>query len=151
MAKLLGPLNKVMGAMGLVDDDDDDNYENEENFNKEEEVDDAPEIINKKGKLVSIKSNVSARVVLKRPSEFTDIMEIVDSVKSRKIVVMNMTEVESKLAQRMIDYIVGACYALNGSFQEIARSIYIFAPDNVDINNELKQEMSKSEFFSFDR
>lgn len=149
--KMFKPLNKVMGAIGLVDIDED--IEREEEEIEEEEANEAvyePEIISRKSKVVSIKNNAAARVVLKKPTEFQDIMEIVDAVKSRRIIVMNMMDVDPKTAQRMIDYIVGACYALNGSFEEIEKCIYIFAPDGIDVSNELKQEINRNDFYSFE-
>lgn len=141
--------NKMMGAIGLTDEEDE--VSQGENLEEEEEAYQQPEIINprKNNKLVSIKSNSLPKVLLKSPQEFQDIMEIVDSLKARKIVVMNINEIEPRLAQRMIDYIVGACYALNGEFQEITKSIYLIAPDSVEISNELKQELNKSGFFSY--
>lgn len=141
-------INKMMGAIGLLDDEENDEADRKEESIIEEEFIE-PEIINRRNKIVSIKTNSSPKVVLKKPSEFQDIMEIVDAIKARKIIVMNISEVDSKLAQRMIDYIVGACYALNGSFEEISRLIYVIAPDNVEITNDLKQELNKSGFFSF--
>jgi cell division inhibitor SepF len=155
MSKILKPFNKVMGAIGLVDvdddDEDDDNVEYEETVygNESSRSNYEPEIIGKKNKIVSIKNNASSKVILKKPIEFQDIMEIVDAVKSRKIVVINMMNVDSKTAQRMIDYIVGACYALNGTFNAVEKCIYVFAPDGVDIANELEHEISKDDFYSF--
>lgn len=157
-SKLLRPFNKVMGAIGLVDVDEDENEIDDEEMqaSSAEESDNINEnyydrsMLNRKNKIVSIKNNVTARVELKKPEEFQDIMEIVDSVKSRRIIVMNMTEVDPKVAQRMIDYIVGACYALNGSFEEIEKCIYIFAPDGVEVSNELKREINGNDFYSFE-
>jgi cell division inhibitor SepF len=141
--------NKMMGAIGLGDDEDADQIEGRDDITEVEDSDEPDIINNRKNKIVSIKTNTSPKVLLKEPLEFQDIMEIVDAVKSRRIVVMNIAEVEPKHAQRMIDYIVGACYALNGSFEEISKSIYIIAPDNVEITKDLKQELNKSGFFSF--
>lgn len=149
MSKLLKPFNKIMGAIGLIDEEDETVDETERSEEDDEEYGE-PEIVNnKKGKLVSIKGNSTPKVSLKKPQEFQDIMEIVDAVKMRRIVVVNMYEVEPKLAQRMIDYVVGACYAINGSFEEIAKSIYIIAPESVEVSNELKQQLNKNTFFSF--
>lgn len=148
--KFLKPINKMMGAIGLIDEEDEDIVRDSEEEDNQEEIFEEPEIIHtKKNKVVSIKTNSSPRVLLKKPVEFQDIMEIVDSVKSRRIVVMNIVEVDQKLAQRMIDYIVGACYALNASFEEIDKSIYIIAPDNVEVSNELKSQLNSTGFFSF--
>jgi cell division inhibitor SepF len=146
-SKLLKPFNKMMGAIGLVDEEEPAEYED---INEEEDEYQEPEIVtSKKNKIVSIKTSTSPKVLLKKPQEFQDILELVDAIKTRKIVVMNIVEVEPRLAQRMIDYCVGACYALNGAFQEIAKSIYLIAPENVEITNELKQVLNKNGFFSF--
>lgn len=148
--KIFKPFNKVMGAIGLVDIEEDDEKEEKERDEEIERVDYEPEIMNRKNKIVSIKNNISARVILKKPVEFQDVMEIVDEVKSRRIIVMNMTDVDPKHAQRMIDYIVGACYALNGSFEEVEKCVYVFAPDGVEVSNELRQEINRNEFYSFE-
>lgn len=149
-SKFLKPINKMMGAIGLIDEEEQEMAREDIEETIEEEDFNEPEIIHsKKNRVVSIKTNSSPRVLLKKPIEFQDIMEIVDSVKSRRIVVMNLVEVEQRLAQRMIDYIVGACYALNASFDEIDKSIYLVAPDNVEISNELKSQINNTGFFSF--
>ena len=153
MSKSFKPLNKVMSAIGLIDDEDDENVVDEEELYQDDNEDNSysePEIINsKKAKLVSLKSGSVPKVALKKPQEFQDIMDIVDSVKQKRIVIMNVVDVEPRLAQRMIDYIVGACYALGASFEEISKSIYIIAPDGVEVTNELKQQLDKNTFFSF--
>jgi cell division inhibitor SepF len=148
-SKMFKPFNKVMGAIGLVDIEDEEEKDSEE---LDEEMDNTyyePELVNRKNKIVSIKNNASARVILKKPVEFQDIMEIVDAVKARRIIVMNINEVEPRTAQRMIDYIVGACYALNGSFEEVEKCVYVFAPDGVEVTNELRQEINRNDFYSF--
>lgn len=148
--KIFRPFTKVMGAIGLVDiDDEDEDKDTREHVEESNGSFYEPEIVNRKNKIVSIKNNVSARVILKKPVEFQDIMEIVDAVKSRRIIVMNIVEVDPKNAQRMIDYIVGACYALNGSFEEVEKCIYVFAPDGVEVSNELRQEINQNDFYSF--
>lgn len=148
-SKIFKPLNKVMGAIGLVDEEDEEVYEEIDDEVNEVEIE-HPEIVgNRKSKVVSIKTSTIPKVTLKKSAEFSDIMEVVDLIKQRRIVVVSFTDIEPKLAQRMIDYVVGACYALNGYFEEISKYIYLVAPENVEINNELKQELNKSNFFSF--
>lgn len=148
--KFLKPINKMMGAIGLIEEEDDDIIEEDEKEDDDFEYEE-PEILNsRKNNVVSIKTNSAPKVLLKKPIEIQDVLELVDAVKSRKIVVMNIVDVEPRLAQRMIDYVVGGCYALNGSFQEIDKSIYLVAPENVEITNELKQVLNKKTFYSFD-
>lgn len=152
MSKLFKPLSKVMGAIGLIDQDDENETETTEEVNEtDNEEYDVPSIANsKKGRVVSIKATSTPKVSIKKPEKFQDIMDIVDALKQRRIIVMNITEVEHNSAQRMIDYIGGACYALNAEFEEIEQSVYLVAPDNVEISNELKQELNKNTtFFPF--
>lgn len=150
-SKFFKPINRMMGAIGLIENEEDENY-NDEYENDEEEFEyEQPEIINsRRNKIVSIKTNISAKVLLKKPKEMQDILEIVDAIKSKKIVVINIIDVEPKLAQRMIDYLVGGCYALSGAFQEIAHCVYLATPETVEVTNELKQVLSKNSFYSFD-
>lgn len=150
-SKVLQSINKVMENIGLVDGEEDENEVIDDtevdNYDNEEEEDN--EKMNKKNnKIVSIKTNSQARVLLKKPQEIQDVMDVIDSVKSRRIVIMNIVGVESMLAQRMVDCVVGACYALNSSFQEIDKCIYIVAPDNVEVSSEFKQEVNNENFFS---
>lgn len=149
-AKFLRPINKMMGAIGLIEEDDDEIIE--EGQKEDDDFDYVePEIVNsRKSNIVSIKTNSAPKVLLKKPKEIQDVLELVDAVKSRKIVVMNIIGVESRLAQRMIDYLIGGCYALNAKFQEIDKCIYLVAPENVEITNELTQVLNKNSFFSFD-
>lgn len=151
--KFFKPINKMMGAIGLIEEDEDENDVIEDDDENEDDDTDyeEPEIVNsRKNNVVSIKTNSAPKVILKKPREIQDVLEVVDAVKSKRIVIMNIVEAEPRLAQRMIDYVVGGCYALNGSFQEIGKSIYLVAPENVEISNELKQALNKKTFYSFD-
>ncbi|MEF9933702.1 MAG: cell division protein SepF [Clostridium sp.] len=95
-----------------------------------------------KGKVVSINSSSSPKVILKKPKEMEDMMEVVDAVKSKKIAVVNLLDVDLPLAQRMIDYIGGACYAINGKFAQISHLVYILVGENVDLTNYIRTEVN---------
>ena len=58
---------------------------------------------------------------------------ISDDIRNNKPVVINLEFVEQPIAQRITDFLCGACYALNGNIQRIADKIYMIAPGNVDI------------------
>ncbi|WP_138204413.1 cell division protein SepF [Haloimpatiens lingqiaonensis] len=143
-------LNKVMGIFGLEDEYEEleeDEMEVEEE--KEEEIEryDIPN--NKKqNKVVNIHTNASAKVVIVKPESFDEAAGICDDLKNRKIVVVNTSNLEGKIAQRLLDFIGGASYVLNGNLQEVERNVYILSPSNVAVSNELKNELSKG-IFSF--
>lgn len=162
-----GIFKKVFGSLGLGGDDDDDDdidiEETQEEYTekrnkkveksermKERERDDFDEreietiqAASKSGKVVSISTTTTPKVILKKPKEMEDMMEVVDAVKSRKIAVVNLLDVDLPLAQRMIDYVGGACYAINGKFAQISHLVYIVVGENVDLTNYIKTEVKK--------
>ena len=55
---------------------------------------------------------------------------------------------ELKPAQRIMDFISGACYALNGSLQAISNNIFIVAPENIDVSGDLRDELLNDSLLS---
>ena len=54
---------------------------------------------------------------------------------------INLEGVELTIAQRSIDFIGGATYAINGTLQAVSNNIFIAAPDSIEINGDLKNEI----------
>lgn len=66
--------------------------------------------------------------------------EICGYIKSKKPIIVNMEKLAPHEMQRAVDYLTGACCALNGTVEKVTDNIFIFAPENVNINPEkLKQ------------
>lgn len=89
----------------------------------------------------SINTNVQMQVVIIKPSCYEDAQEICDQIKTKKPVVVNLEKVEYPVAQRIMDFLSGTCYSLEGSIQRIANNIFIIAPENVDISGDFKEEL----------
>ena len=70
-------------------------------------------------------------------------------LKSRKIVLVNTTALETRIAQRLLDFISGSCFALGGELQEVEKGVYILSPSNVEVTNELKTELSSKAMFNW--
>lgn len=67
--------------------------------------------------------------------------EICGYIKNRKPIIVNMEKLAPHEMQRAVDYLTGACFALNGSVEKVTDNIFIFAPEHVNINPEkLKQK-----------
>ncbi|MGQ9511611.1 cell division protein SepF [Thermodesulfitimonas sp.] len=93
----------------------------------------------KKRAVVSIHTQRQMRVVVAEPRSFDDTQEIVDHLRNRRPVVVNLERVETELARRVVDFVSGAAYALSGSVQKVGAGIFLFAPNNVDITTEGKE------------
>lgn len=89
----------------------------------------------------SINTNVQMQVVVIQPTCYEDAQQICDQVKSKKPVVVNLEQVEYPIAQRIMDFLSGTCYSLEGSIQRVANNIFVIAPENVEISGEFKEEI----------
>ena len=143
-------MNKVMGFLGMSDEDV---AEIQETDNEEENMDiESLMSANKKqSKVVNIHTTSSVKVVIIKPEDFDEATTICDSLKSRKIVVVNTTSLEPKTGQRLLDFIGGACYALCGDLQQVEKGVYIISPSNIEVNNELKSELSSKGIFNWNK
>ena len=76
------------------------------------------------------------KLVVIEPKGFDECSKLVDSLKSRKPVIVNLEKLDSDTARKIFDFLGGATYALNGNVQKVANNIFIFAPENVAISAE---------------
>ena len=73
------------------------------------------------------------KMVVIEPKGFDECPKLIDNLKARKPVIINLEKVESDTARKIFDFLSGATYALNGNVQKVANNIFIFAPENVDV------------------
>jgi cell division inhibitor SepF len=95
-------------------------------------------------KLVSINGRSQAgsqQVFVIKPEEFDDAQMIIDHLKGGQAIVINMEGIELPTAQRIIDFIAGACYSLDGSLQAISGNIFIAAPSEIYVSGDLREEL----------
>ena len=76
------------------------------------------------------------KLVVIEPEGFEDCSRLVDSLKSRRPIIVNLEKLDTDLARKIFDFLGGATYALNGNVQKVANNIFVFAPDNVAIDSE---------------
>jgi len=74
------------------------------------------------------------KLVVIEPKSFDECPKLVDNLKAKKPVIINLEKVESDTARKIFDFLSGATYALNGNVQKVANNIFIFAPENVDVS-----------------
>ena len=85
-------------------------------------------------KRVSIANSTNPfKMVVIEPKAFEECPKLVDSLKGRRPVIINLEKLETEVARKIFDFLSGATYALNGNVQKVANNIFIFAPENVNI------------------
>lgn len=87
----------------------------------------------------SVTSTNAFKLVLIEPRTFEECPKLVDSLKSKKPVIINLEKLETEIARKIFDFLSGATYALDGNVQKVANNIFIFAPANVDITGGSQQ------------
>ena len=94
-----------------------------------------------------ISSTNKQAVVLFRPTSFNDTSKAADELNKRKAVIVNMENVDKAMARRVVDFLSGCVYALDGDVKKIAQSAYLFCPHNMDIVGDLESLQAEVESY----
>ncbi len=155
--------DRFMNTFGLKDDDDDyDEYDDDEYYDDDEEYDtseeeyDEPEPAPAKSRPFAKTSkknppvreervasgynsrSASNEVCVFKPSSIEDSKEITETLLQGKAVVVNFEGLHVEISQRIIDFISGSCYAIDGNLQKISNYIFIATPDGVDLSGDFQ-------------
>ena len=80
-------------------------------------------------------------VCVVKPTSIEDAREITETLLNNRTVVLNLEGIDVELAQRIIDFIGGACYGLGGDLKAISANIFIAAPHNIEVSGDLRDEI----------
>lgn len=124
-------IEKILVFLGLAEEEDE---------SKEMEYQgDSSQPHGKKGKVVNLHASKNLKVVVTEPSGFDEAQAIAENLKNKSPVVVNLEQADLDTAKRIIDFVSGAAFALNGNFQKISSQIFIFTPPHIDINSTITQ------------
>ena len=96
------------------------------------------------GRVVNISSNPQLQVVLVKPDRFENVSEVADLLRDKKAIVLNLESTNKDVARRLVDFLSGCAYALDGKIKKVAISTYIITPYNVDIVGDLVEELENN-------
>ncbi|MDR2042919.1 MAG: cell division protein SepF [Clostridium sp.] len=159
----MGVMDKFLNYMKLNDNDEyyDDGYEEEEletprprknESSKEREADDYAQQ-HQPVKKPSLSSKVTPMrqpttrkippssgmgVCLIKPVSVEDTREIVDTLLDNRTVLLNLEGLDVDIAQRIIDFTSGACYAISGNLQKVSHYVFLVTPASVDISGDFQ-------------
>ena len=138
-------MNKVWDFLG-VDTANDEEVENDnENiygYEREEEPEEVEEkgLFGRKSKVVSMPQPQQIKMVITQPTSFEQSEEICNYLKEKKSIIVNLEYVNKDVARRIVDFISGGVHALDGHIQKVSNSIFLIAPYNYEITNEMARE-----------
>ena len=165
----LGFLDKIMDTMHLGGDDYDDDYDDFDDdyeeerpkrgsvFKKKErdyDYDMEDDLVTESSKVRNVKqqsritpmrsrkTSSGMEVCVFKPTLFDEAREITDTLLSQCTVVLNFEGLDVDLAQRIIDFASGSCYAIGGNLQKVSNYIFIMTPKSVDISGDFQDIIS---------
>ena len=140
-------MSKVWNLFGM-DQAENDELEDEDVYDydyDEEPAEEKKSFIKKNNsKVVSMPQNQSIRMVISQPTTFEQSEEICGFLKEKKSVIVNLEYVNKDVARRIVDFISGGVYALDAHIQKVSNSIFLIAPINYEITNEMAREEIKN-------
>ena len=99
------------------------------------------------GHVVGSSTGKQQEVVLFHAKTFDDAAKAADELRKRKAVILNMENVDKSLTRRVVDFLSGSVYALDGRVKKVAQSTYLFCPHNMDVVGDLEGFQAESETF----
>ncbi len=130
-------LNKFFSRLGNFHDEIDyeDEYDQAE-YDRQEPVEmideprPGPFRKQQPSKVVDLKPHGNQQVVIMQPADIESAQQACDHIRAGKTVICNIEKVDTKVAQRVIDFITGAAYALDGKVMPVSSVIFVVAPHN---------------------
>lgn len=98
------------------------------------------------GQVLSMGSG-KQEVVLFHAKSFDDAAKASDELRRKKAVILNMENVDKALTRRVVDFLSGSVYALDGSVKKVAQSTYLFCPHNMDVVGDLENVQTEIESY----
>ena len=162
-------INKFMDMIGMgnqnedYDDDVDIDYENEvETQDQEEDTYERPTSRARKSfseiqespysarsyqsKVIPMNTAVSSsKMVITQPNCYEDVQEIGEYLKNKQSVIINLENINKEEARRIIDFLSGAAFMVDGTIQSVSNLIYLITPRNVEIQNDVERSQYKQQ------
>lgn len=87
------------------------------------------------------------KVVLCEPRSYGEVQEIADNIVNKRAVVINLQRVDNQQAKRIVDFLSGTVYAVNGDIQKLGAETFLCTPDNVDVTGSISEVYQEDDDF----
>lgn len=91
----------------------------------------------------------SSKMVITQPTCYDEVEGIGEYLKAKKSIIVNLENVGKEDARRILDFMSGAAFMVEGSIQRVSNLIYLITPKNVEIQNDLEQSQYRQQKMSF--
>lgn len=128
----MGVINKFMNFLGLQEEEE--VLEQDRRYDLADEPETQTNEVRKvKNNVVSLHTQKTSKLVLCEPRNYEETQAIADHLRSRKAILVNLQRVRPEQAMRIVDFLSGTVYALNGAIAKVGPNIFVCTPDSVEI------------------
>lgn len=154
-------MDRFLNIMKLNDGEDDSYYDEDDGYLDEEDTKEdkvlpmkQPEVSEEPKKqpsrMVPVRqqprrlNSAGMEVCVIKPTSVEEAREITETLLENRTVILNLEGLDVDIAQRIIDFTSGSCYAIHGNLQKISHYIFIITPASVDISGDFQEILSGS-------
>ncbi len=163
-AEIMNKFLKVIGIGGNAEEAYDENYDDNYEDGYSEEIEDEEDIYNQQNsartrrasvrevenanngqttRVISVNNGLtSSKMVITQPTCYNDVEEVGNYLKNKKSVIINLENVGKEDARRVIDFLSGAIFMIEGNIQKVSNLIYLMTPRTVEIQNDLQVDQA---------
>lgn len=137
--------DKLGRFFGISDDDEMAEEDYTEEQEEQEEVTGEPN--NKRDNVVSIKSGMAptSKIVLYEPRVYSDAKEVAQNLLNNKAIIINFSRMDDTSARRIVDFVTGTVYALNGEIQRVGDKIFLATPPKFETDGKIAELVEKKD------
>ena len=128
-------------------EDEDEEFEDFEETPRKDSFEDRRASVkadDRRGKVVNIHATTQLKVVLVKPERFENASEIADHLKDKRTVVLNLESTNKDVARRLIGFLSGVTYGVEGKIKKVSANTYIITPYHVDFEGDLIDELENN-------
>ena len=141
-------VNYFLGENEELEEQDYNEEYNQVDYDYEDESETTGEtlgLFKRKQKVVPMQQQ-QIKMKIAKPTNFDQVDEIIVELKQKNAVVINLEYVSKEVARRIVDVVSGATKAIDGHMEKVSNSIFVVAPFNYDIVNEITKEKIENKF-----
>lgn len=94
-------------------------------------------------------SSRAGKITIIEPRVYSEAMNIAKHIIASDAVLINFHLVEEHQARRIVDFLTGTVYALDGDIQRVGDEIFLCTPSNIEIDSATAQSLAKKQMFDF--
>lgn len=96
--------------------------------------------------VLSLHSSPEVKIIIMTPDSFDEAEKAANHLKNRKPVVINFNNITKEAAQRIIDFLAGTVFALNGNMQRVSEDTFLFVPSNMTVYSDIQGSIARDQF-----